>query len=362
MKIGLIHNLYGAFSRGGAETAVALMARAYLKDGHDVFIITTRPYGATRAKAAGDAAAGAVPAGNERIYELSSDFYNLGRRLWLYRALWQIANIFSFRKCFAIRNILRREKPDLVVTHNLMGLGALIPGALRGRHIRHEHFLHDIQLLHPSGLMIWGAEKKIDGFAARAYQALTRSLFASPDRVSSPSRWLLDMHTSRGFFKNSETNVRPLTWPQAAEPKPAKKGPAKNFLFIGQIEKQKGIFLLIDAFRKIGGADLKLTIAIRGGGRDLAAARQRAAGDTRIEFCGPLSYEETEALKESSDCLIVPSLCYENSPTVIYGAKAAGLRVIAANLGGIPEITGPNDLLFGPENETDLIEKIKLTI
>jgi glycosyltransferase involved in cell wall biosynthesis len=355
MKIGLLHNLYGEFSRGGAETAVALLAGEYRTQGHEVFLLTTRPRGVT------DKTGATVRAG-EKIYQLPSDFYNLGRRPWLYRAVWHTADLFSFRKYRRIKKILRTEKPDLAVTHNLMGLGFLVPLALRRLKIRHEHFLHDIQLLHPSGLMFWGKEKKIDSGPARIYQALTRFLFASPARVISPSRWLLEMHTRRGFFKNSEKSVRPLVWPAAAIKRTLPTDRVKNFLFIGQIEKQKGVLLLISAFKKISGPDLKLIIANRGGGRDLAAARELAADDRRIEFRGPLSYEETEQIKTVSDCLVVPSLCYENSPTVIYGAHAMGLKVIAANIGGIPEIVGPGDHLFLPGNEEDLIKNLTLTI
>jgi len=357
MKIGLLHNLYGEFSHGGAETAVAVMAAEYRRQGHDVFLVTTRP------RRSGPAAQNpAADVTGLKIYELPSDFYDLNRRPWLYRAAWQMANLISVRKYFQIKSILAAEKPDLAVTHNLMGLGFLTPLALRRLKIRHEHFLHDIQLLHPSGLMLWGGEQKIDSAYALAYQALTRSLFAAPARVVSPSRWLLDLHSRRAFFPDSDKIVRPLAWPVPTSQRQPLSGGAKHFLFIGQIEEQKGIFLLISAFKKINGTDLKLAIAIRGGGRDLAAAQTAAAGDGRIRFLGPVSYEETEQIKAASDCLIVPSLCYENSPTVIYGAHAAGLKVIASDIGGIPEIIGTDGLLFRPGDEADLIAKIKLTI
>jgi len=38
------------------------------------------------------------------------------------------------------------------------------------------------------------------------------------------------------------------------------------------------------------------------------------------------------------DVLVVPSLCYENSPTVIYEILALGLPVLAANIGGVAEL------------------------
>ena len=40
----------------------------------------------------------------------------------------------------------------------------------------------------------------------------------------------------------------------------------------------------------------------------------------------------------NSDCLLAPSLCYENSPTVIYEAASCNLNFIFANLGGASEL------------------------
>ncbi len=352
MKIGLLHNLYGEYSRGGAETAVKLMADDFRAAGNQVFIITTRPKGDSEKNS--DAPAG------PKVHYIDSEFYNLNKHSLLYRAGWQIGNIFAFQKARETRKILQSEKPDLVITHNLMGLGFMIPRTLRKLNIRQEHFLHDIQLIHPSGLMIFGKEQKINSLGAKIYQALTRALFASPAKIISPSDWLMEMHKQRGFFKDSDQEVRPFIWPGMETMPESKHGPAKNFLFIGQIEEQKGIFLLIGAFRKIKRPELTLTIAIRGGGASLEKAKIAADGDKRIRFLGPLSYEEAEKIKKESDCLIVPSLCYENSPTTIYGAHAAGLPVIASRLGGIPELMKETDRLFAPGNENDLIEKILL--
>jgi len=372
MKIGLIHNLYEEYSRGGAETAVQLMAENLQATGQEVFIVTTRPKNEEKKRINSERTTenDQIKTGEKlsaaRIYYLNSEFYNLNKHSWLYRVFWQIGNISGFKKAGEIKKILELEKPDLIVTHNLMGLGFMTPSVLKRLNIRHEHFLHDVQLLHPSGLIIFGREGKINNPAAKIYQALTRALFASPAKVISPSTWLLEMHKQRGFFKDSEHEVRPFVWSKTSalnslRNNPAKQSnPAKNFLFVGQVEKQKGIFLVLNAFKKIKRAELTLTAASRGGGSDWEKARLAAAGDTRIKFLGSLTYEEIKKLMETSDCLIVPSLCYENSPTIIYGAQAAGLPVIASRLGGIPELMKTGDRLFAPGDENDLIEKILL--
>ena len=67
--------------------------------------------------------------------------------------------------------------------------------------IKHVHILHDIQLIHPSGLMFYGQEEKIEKWSIKIYLKITRFLFSSPDYVISPSKWLLHMHDKNNFFK-----------------------------------------------------------------------------------------------------------------------------------------------------------------
>lgn len=146
MKIGIMHNLYGEFSHGGAETVVEMMANKLVADGQEVFLITTKPRRAT----AFVQTPVQTPAQTDlKIYYLNSAFYNLAKMPSVLRLGWHLGNIFSFKKYGQIKKILIAEKPDLMITHNLMGLGFLTPLAIRKLKIKQEHWLHDIQLIHP---------------------------------------------------------------------------------------------------------------------------------------------------------------------------------------------------------------------
>ncbi|MFA5155400.1 MAG: glycosyltransferase [Patescibacteria group bacterium] len=350
MKIALFHNLYGELSRGGAETVVRQQAEQLRSAGHEVWLITTKPRRSTLAAVETDA-------DGLKIYRLSSCFAGLGKHGLGYRLAWQVGNMFSLGRYYRIKKILQTEKPDRAITHNLMGLGFLTPLLLRRLGIRHEHFLHDIQLLHPSGLMIWGQERIISGPVARLYQTLTRRLFAAPALVVSPSRWLLELHQKNGFFINSAAEICPLKLTAAAGARSATGKAAGHFLFVGQLEEHKGIFLLIEAFKKL--ADPAARLFIVGDGRQTDNVREAAAGDERVSLAGRLDSAAVQKAMLASHYLVLPSLCYENSPTVIYEAHAAGLPVIAAALGGITEITGPQDILFRPGDLDDLKQKLE---
>ncbi len=345
MKIALINNLYGPFSRGGAEKVVQKMINAYQKDGHDVFLIATKP---PRAK---------TPLENDcPSYYLNSHYFNLASHCFLWRLIWQFNNLFFLKTTY--KKILEKEKPDLVVTHNLMGIGFRFPTLLRKMKIRHEHYLHDIQLLHPSGLIIFGQESITDSKLAKGYQFFTSRFLASPDKVTSPSRWLLNEHQKRSFFKESELIVRPLMIIEKKEERLKNKQIATNFIFVGQIENHKGVMLLIEAFKEALAMRPEIKLTIIGNGTMLEKAKEIAKDTPAINFLGRLESAEIYDLMEKNDRLIVPSLCYENSPTAIYEAQKLNLPVIAAEIGGIPEIMLQQDTLFKPGDKEDLKNKI----
>lgn len=369
MKICLINNLYKPYARGGAERVAEMTAEELLKLGQEVVVISTKPVELR------------IENYELRIidgvknYYIPSFYYNLIRiPKWL-RLLWHILDMFDIGSFFIIRKILKKEKVDLVITHNLKGVGYLIPLAIRSLGIKHIHTLHDIQLIHPFGLMIHGEEKKIDSVFAQIYTFLCRLLFGSPQKVVSPSQWLLDMHSKRGFFKNSKTALIPNPSPISSLLEEGKTKDKFCFLYIGQIEDHKGVLFLIKTWKKFRGNFLlplnkparrigegenkRGELLIVGDGSKMDELKKIVGGDNSIKILGRKNIEEVRKFMNNSDCLIIPSLCYENSPAVIYEAIGVGLPVLASRLGGIPELIDDDSLLFKAGDENDLINKMK---
>jgi len=362
MTIGLFNNLFEPYARGGAEIITRRLAEELSLAGENIFLITTRPTGAA---AKLDQEKQTAADSKFPIYYLDSHFYNLAEHNSAWRLAWQINNLFSLSKRRQIKKILQAEKPEIVITHNLMGLGGLTTRLLKKLKIKQRHYLHDLQLLHPSGLMFFGQEKKISAWPAKIYQRLTRFLYDSPEKIISPSAWLLEEHRRRGFFKNSAKEVKPFnqlsnldnSTPNISQAPNRRLNEARTFLFVGQIETHKGIFLLINAFQQLPGSKFQLLIV--GDGHKLAEAKHAAASDERIKFLGRLAEADLKNILIQADCLVVPSLCYENSPTIIYAAQAAGRTVIATALGGIPEIVRDKNYLFTPRSAADLLAKLQ---
>jgi glycosyltransferase involved in cell wall biosynthesis len=122
--------------------------------------------------------------------------------------------------------------------------------------------------------------------------------------------------------------------------------------FIGTLYEHKGPHVLISALRSA--PELPVQAKIYGKQNEfpeyVEQLRALAAGDERIEFCGTFPNHQIGRIFTGLDCLVVPSIWYENTPLVIYSAQAAGCPVIASNLGGMAEAVhhNVNGLLFEP--------------
>ncbi len=142
--------------------------------------------------------------------------------------------------------------------------------------------------------------------------------------------------------------------------------------YLGQILPHKGVAVLVEAFRRMGqqgsgsgsGAAEASLVIYGASGRDLAydARLKRLAGaDPRIKFAGAYAADQLAGILLGLDVVVVPSIWLENSPLVIMEAQAAGLPVVATNLGGMAEMIRheQNGLLFKRKDAQDLARQLE---
>jgi glycosyltransferase involved in cell wall biosynthesis len=348
MKFAIISNLYPPLIRGGAEIIAAQEARGLKNAWQHVFVVTTKPRAIKINKQTvsadnhnfwldeedGVAVYRFVPL---NIYYYINDFLHAAP----WRFIWHIIDTFNIYSYWQVRKILLKEKPDVVITHNLMGLGFLTPLLIRRLGIKHIHTIHDVQLVTPSGLILKGQENNWQHrfFDAMGYSWLMKKLFASPDFIVSPSQYLLDFYSKRGFFPKSKLQV---IYNPAPEAPPIKKiaSDKLELVYLGQVHEAKGVLELIKLFSTLELAQARLHII--GGGPDIKKASALANKDERIIFHGWLNHAKLWPLLGKMDALVFPSLCYENSPTVIYEALNLGLPVLCADIGGAAELIKDN--------------------
>ncbi len=361
MKVCIINNIYPPYHRGGAEQVVVQTVRGLRERGHMVVIITSTPH-----------ADEVTEENGVKIYRINpqnSYFYTDAHHYSVIARIgWHIENIWNTSVARRVDQIMREEKPDIVHTHNLIGLSFLIPKYIRKQKIRHVHTIHDVQLVEPSAMILKTKEKtfRYHGPHTALYSMITRKLFGSPEIVISPSKFLLDFYVARGFFKHSERAVvrNPLTF--SDEPMYEKKYNNKlMLLYVGQIEYHKGITVLIDAINSLVLREEvpQFELHVAGGGSQLEEIQKHTKG-TYVHIHGRVEKEKLRELYKQADITVVPSLCYENSPTVIFESFSFRVPVLASRIEGIAELIeeGKNGITFEAGSVRELSDKMSWCI
>lgn len=120
--------------------------------------------------------------------------------------------------------------------------------------------------------------------------------------------------------------------------RPAPPSRSETVLFAGRLSEEKGIALLLEAWRRCRPEGLNLTVV---GDGPLASVVEGPG----VRYLGRLGGDELRRLMLTSRALLVPSQWYEGMPMVVLEAFAAGLPVMAGAIGGIESIVGE----AGPE-------------
>jgi glycosyltransferase involved in cell wall biosynthesis len=125
--------------------------------------------------------------------------------------------------------------------------------------------------------------------------------------------------------------------------------PRPYFLFVGRLEKIKGLDDVIPLFRDYPDADL----LIAGDGEYGETLRALGQGIERVRFLGRVTPEELRRYYQHAIALIVPSVCFETFGIILIEAFKQSTPVIARRIGPFPEIVeqaGGGELFTtGPE-------------
>jgi len=133
-------------------------------------------------------------------------------------------------------------------------------------------------------------------------------------------------------------------------------------LFLGWLEKEKGIFELLDACEQLAPRfDFMLSVA--GLGHAEAEAKRFVQGcnlNSRVDFVGWVHAAEKMRLLEESDILVLPSWA-EGFPNAVIEAMSAKLSVIVTSVGNVPDLLRNREhaLIIPPKNVDALRESLK---
>lgn len=135
----------------------------------------------------------------------------------------------------------------------------------------------------------------------------------------------------------------------------------RQIVFVGRLSREKGVDILLDAWKQWGTHAPELIVVGDGPDRASLESSARSSIGNRISFRGLLSSEEAQRVIAESRLLVVPSTCYEGFPMVIREAFAFGTPVAASKIGALPSIVREevNGVVFTPGDCQSLLRVLK---
>jgi len=125
---------------------------------------------------------------------------------------------------------------------------------------------------------------------------------------------------------------------------------ATDLLFIGELRALKGVDVLIRAVKELSTGGRKITATIVGDGPDRARFEDDVAKQSLAETVHFVGAKPARSAFALGRLLVVPSRA-ESLPYIVLEAAAVGLPMIATNVGGIPEIFGPDARALVPPGD-----------
>jgi glycosyltransferase involved in cell wall biosynthesis len=378
LKILLLHNFYQSSSPSGEDVVFKNEVELLRKNG--VNVVTYEKH-------------------NDEVKD-----YGLGGKLLL-----PFRNIWSRKTHSELKQLIKKEKPDIAHFHNIFYL--ISPSAYyacKEAGVPVVQTLHNFRIFCANGLLMRNGrvceecitKKTGDGSGVTGYRFKiiknavkygcyrNSRLYSLPVALMDYLHWVkktwidkVDAYialTEFGKKKYIEAGlpedkifVKPNFLPNPTEPNYSHQNYA---VFLGRISPEKGINVLINAFQYFSPMThdpspithhlFKLKIIGDGPLMDNLQHIVRAGNIKSIEFTGRKSFVDAMELLRSAKFMIMPAICYEGFPMAIRESFACGKPVIASRLGAMAELIedGKIGLLFEPGNPADLAQKIKWMI
>jgi glycosyltransferase involved in cell wall biosynthesis len=129
----------------------------------------------------------------------------------------------------------------------------------------------------------------------------------------------------------------------------AKAADATDIVYVGEFRHIKGADLLIDAVARLRADGKRVTLTLAGDGEELESLKAQIQKLGLAETVRFIGHVKARYGFSKGRVLVVPSRG-DSMPYVVIEAAAAGIPMVATNVGGIPEIFGSDhtDALFAP--------------
>lgn len=303
-----------------------------------------------------------------------SQYVSLGRLTLAKRTIWAGDTREEFRQ------LLLREKPDIVHVHNtFVTISPSIYWACRDARVPVIQAVHNYRLLCPGASFlrdgkvceecmehgVWRGVRYGCYQGSRAATAVVAAMITTHRILGTWSRlidcYLVPTQFARSKFIEAGYPPEKLVFkPHFVYPDPGEGKSHRSYaLYVGRLSSEKGLRTLLSAWGRLR---TSVPLQIVGDGPMRAELEEYVLqlGLTGVCFRGNLSREQTMAAMQGARLLIFPSEHYEAFGMVIIEAFACGTPVIATAHGSPKELVedGRTGRLFNPSNAPELAERV----
>jgi exopolysaccharide biosynthesis WecB/TagA/CpsF family protein len=280
-----------------------------------------------------------------------------------------------------VRRICRESHPDIVHVHNFWwALSPSVFAAAKAEGVPTVMTLHNYRLICPGSLLMRDGRSCEVCVGRTPWRGVPRACYRDSAAQTALVARAIDSNRRRGTWTRDVDAFVALTefsrrrfiqgglpaWKIHVKPNflledPGEaSGRGEGAVFVGRLSPEKGVHVLVDAWKRVTGTRL----AIVGDGPERGVLERLGSGAPGLAFTGELAHDEALTSIKRAALLVLPSVCYETFGRTIIEAFACGRPVVASRLGAMAEIVddGRTGLLFEPGNARDLAEKIRFML
>ena len=179
--------------------------------------------------------------------------------------------------------------------------------------------------------------------------------------VSEPARDFISSHFPGGY-EIIPNGIQVATYSNGALPYAHLRDGMVNILFVGRLERRKGLKYLLGAFARLKWSWPNIRLLVVGPG-NLDDDSARMIGERNIQdvlFTGAVSEEEKVRYYKTADIFCTPATGRESFGVVLLEAMAAGKPIVATEIEGYSSVIthGKEALLVPPKSEEGLADAI----
>jgi phosphatidyl-myo-inositol alpha-mannosyltransferase len=331
MKIGLVCP-YNMFRGGGVQECVLALKDGISAKGHEAYIITPQPLN------------------NKTVIEKKDGMIYLGGSV-SFRAVRTQGDISASVDTNALEAVLEREKFDILHFHEPWN-----PMLSRQILLRSEAI--NIATFHAAM-----SERRTSRTVERVIIPYTKSILKYLDAMTAVSptatNYVKTLTKRKLTIIPNGIDLKKYTFSDGLSSKKH-----KTILYIGRLEKRKGVKYLLDAFSLVRNTDPSFELLIAGDGpeRSKLEAYMMEQGIKGVHFLGYIDEPTKLRLLHEATIFCSPALYGESFGIVLLEAMASGCVTVAGNNSGYASVMeGRGQLsLVNPKDTTEFARRLIL--